>query len=340
MSYNKKIQEFKNAIINANDIVIIPHHNPDGDAIGAALGLQILLKKMHKKAIVVSPSKYPEFLQWLPDNNNVLIYPYKKNTIIQTVTNADLIFYVDFNSFKRLENFEESFLKINRKAKTILIDHHPEPLGIADICFSDTTVSSTSELVYKIIEDADFTEFVNTNIAECLFTGIITDTGLLNYNSSNPQTFEIVSKLLTYKIDKQNIIDNVYNNFSANRMRLMGYCLNEKMEVLENYNSAVIWLNTDELQKYDFKAGDTEGFVNLPLSIKNIDFSAIFIEKKDFIKTSFRSKGSFPANDFAKKYFNGGGHLNAAGGKCFLSLSESIEKFKKSLIEFYENNFK
>ncbi len=341
MSYNNKIQELKNVVTNSKNIVIIPHHNPDGDAIGAALSLKILFERMKKNSNVVSPSKYPEFLQWLPDNDNVLIYPYKKNTIIKTLENADLIFYVDFNSLKRLEeSFETEFLKINRKAKTVLIDHHPDSQGIADVCFSDTSVSSTSELVYKIIEDANLQNFVNTQIAECLFTGIITDTGLLNYNSSKPQTFEIVSKLLAYNIDKQKIIDNIYNNFSANRMRLMGYCLNEKMEIFEKYNSALIWLNVDELQKYNFKAGDAEGFVNLPLSIKNINFSAIFIEKKDFIKASFRSKGDFPANIFAKKYFNGGGHLNAAGGKCFLSLSESIEKFRNSLIEFYANNFK
>jgi len=340
VDYKTKIQELKTYIKKATNIVIIPHHNPDGDAIGASLALKLIFQKTNKKAVVISPSKYPEFLHWLPDNDNVLIYPYKKNTIIKLIEKSDLIFYIDFNSLKRLESFEKDFLSINNNAKKILIDHHPNPQKIADLSFSDTSVSSTSELTYKILEDTELNTYINTNIAECLFTGIITDTGLLNYNSSNPQTFNIVSKLLEFNIDKQKIIDNVYNNFSENRMRLMGYCLNNKMQVLTKYNSAFIYLTIEELTKYKFKSGDAEGFVNLPLSIKNINFSAIFIEKTDYIKTSFRSKGNFPANVFAKKYFNGGGHLNAAGGKCFLNLDETIKKFKNSLIEFYANNFK
>ena len=340
MNFKEKIKEFKTAVETSSNIVLIPHHNPDGDAIGASLALKLLLQNIGKKAVVVSPSKYPKFLQWLPDNDNVMIYPYKKKSIIKVIQQVDLIFYIDFNSLKRLESFEKDYIEINTKAKKILIDHHPEPQEIADIYFSDITVSSTSELTFKIIEGANFTKYLNTNISECLFTGIITDTGLLNYNSSNPQTFEVVSKLLAYNIDKQKIIDNIYNNFSANRMRLMGYCLNKKMEVLEKYNSAYIWLTDKELKKYKFQSGDAEGFVNLPLSIEGIFFSAIFIEKEGYIKTSFRSKGDFPANIFAKKYFNGGGHLNAAGGKCFLKLDESINKFKNSLKEFYKNEFK
>lgn len=339
MNYNNKIKELTQVIEKSNNIVIFPHHNPDGDAIGAALGLNLLLKNMGKNSQVISPSKYPKFLHWLPGNEKVLIYPYKKNTIIKAIENADVIFYVDFNSLKRFESFENIYTKIEKKAKIVLIDHHPNPEKITDINFSDTSVSSTSELIFKVILDSNFISFVDKNIAESLFTGIVTDTGLLNYNSSNSQTFEIVSKLLSYNIDKQKVIDNIYNNFSEKRMRLMGYCLNDKMQVFSKFNSALITLTKEDLIKYEFQSGDTEGFVNMPLSIQNINFSAFFIEKEGYIKASFRSKGNFPANKFAKKYFNGGGHLNAAGGKCLLSLEQTIIKFNESIKEFYKNDF-
>ena len=215
-----------------------------------------------------------------------------------------------------------------------MIDHHPFPQLSVDFSISRTEVSSTAELVYEFIVALDGATMINKSLADCLYTGIMTDTGCFSYNSSRTRTFEIISKLLTYSIDKDEIFCKVYDNFSAQRMRLLGYCLNEKMQVFPEFCTAFMSLSLEEQDRYNFTTGDSEGFVNYPLSIKGICFTALFIERKDKVKISFRSRGTFAVNEFSKKNFGGGGHLNASGGESNLSLVDTIQKFKDLLPQY------
>jgi phosphoesterase RecJ-like protein len=319
-------------------IVIITHVNPDGDAMGSSLGLFIILKNIGHDATVITPNVYPEFLHWLPCNNNVLVYPSDKNIAAKKISEADIIFNIDFNDLKRIKQFNT--LLENSGAYKVIIDHHPEPVSFANLVIADVNVSSTAELVYRFIKDLELQKFIDKDAAICLFTGIMSDTGCFSYNSSNKKTYLVVSELLDYGFNKDEIYYKLYDNFTANRMRLLGYALNEKMEVLPEYKTALISLNKDELVKYNFQTGDSESFVNYPLSIKNTCFSALFIERENHIKISFRSKGDFAVNEFAKKHFNGGGHLNAAGGESYMTLNETLQKFRNLLPEYKEQLIK
>jgi len=327
-----KILELKKQIELSEKPLIITHYNPDGDAIGSVLAFYHYLVKKGKKPVIVSPNDYPDFLHWLPGNENVTVYKRNSGTVLNAIHEADLIFTLDFNDFERTEGLEKYLSE--SKAKKVLIDHHPNPKDFADISISEITYSSTAEMVYHVIESLGDEHLIDKNIAECIYCGIMTDTGSFNYNSSNPYTYSVVSKLLEQGIDKDRIYWNVYDNFSFDRMRLLGYCLHKKMEVIPEYYTAVISITKEELKEYNFVSGDTEGFVTIPLSIKNIRFTAIFIEKDKQIKISFRSKGNFSANKFAEEFFNGGGHKNASGGYSNLSLEETLSFFKKQLPKF------
>jgi phosphoesterase RecJ-like protein len=211
------------------------------------------------------------------------------------------------------------------------MDHHPGPQNFTDCILSDTSASSTAELVFRFIQSSGFLPFVDADVATCLYMGMMTDTGCFSYNSSNRNTWETVASLLDYGIDKDAIYYRIYDNFSFSRMQLLGYCLNEKMEYLPAYRTAFIAITRGELEKYDFQVGDTEGFVNYPLSVGGIRFSALFIEREDRIKISFRSKGSFNVNDFSRKYFKGGGHANASGAESYESLEATVKRFRDLL---------
>ncbi|MFO7828637.1 MAG: bifunctional oligoribonuclease/PAP phosphatase NrnA [Bacteroidales bacterium] len=314
-----------------NPLIII-HYNPDGDAIGSALAFYHYLVKKGKTPVLVSPNDYPEFLHWLPGNDKVLVYKRQSGTVLNALEKADVIFALDFNDSDRINDLEKYFLK--SKAQKVLIDHHPEPGDFADIVVSDVVYSSTAELVYHVLESLGETDLIDQTIAECLYTGIMTDTGSFNYNSSNPYTYYVVSKLIGLGINKDQIYWNIYDNYSAERMRLLGYCLHKKMEVFPEYHTAFISITLDELKAFNFAHGDSEGFVNYPLSIKGIRFSAIFIENKKHIKISFRSKGEFSTNQFAKDHFNGGGHKNASGGNSYESFEKTLQKFRDLLPQY------
>jgi bifunctional oligoribonuclease and PAP phosphatase NrnA len=315
-------------------IVILIHVNPDGDAMGSSLGLYSLFTVMGHSCSVISPNDYPVFLKWMPGNEHVVVHNKASRESMRLIREAELIFAVDFNELTRVKELNEA---VNQsKAYKIMIDHHPEPNFAADYMMSDISASSTAELVYRFIGEAGYNRFMNREIASCLFTGIMTDTGCFSYNSSNRRTWEIVAELLGYQIDKDRIYALTYDNFSEHRMRLQGYSLNEKMEVLPEYSTGYIWLSKDDLKKYRFEPGDTEGFVNMPLSIKGIRFSALFIEKDNNIRISFRSKGDFAVNEFSQKYFNGGGHRNASGGESNDSLTNTIKRFRE-LLPFYKD---
>uniref|UniRef100_UPI003217C564 DHH family phosphoesterase n=1 Tax=uncultured Draconibacterium sp. TaxID=1573823 RepID=UPI003217C564 len=312
-------------------ITIVPHENPDGDAIGSALGLGQVLKNFGHQVQVIPVNNYPDFLKWFSSDVPVVIFEQEKKRAKELMFDSDVLICVDFNSEKRA-GYMEKLVKRFDKTK-ILIDHHPYPTYFCDYTISETSYSSTAELVFDLVDSIELTEKIDSKAAEALFTGILTDTGGFNHNTSN-NTFRVVSRLMEFDINPDKIRSEVFSNFSADRMRLLGYCLNEKMTVFPEYRAAVISLTIEDLKRFNFKPGDTEGFVNYPLSINNIVFSALFIEKEGFVKASFRSKGNFPANTFSSEHFNGGGHLNAAGGESELDLEETILKFTQLLPEF------
>jgi len=314
------------------NVTVVPHENPDGDAIGSAIGLAEILAGFGHNVNIISPTDYPDFLKWFSSKIDITIYKTHKNQAKAIFAQTDILICVDFNDASRAGHLENKLL--NFPKPKILIDHHPYPTSFCDFTISETSYSSTAELIFDVVQATGLAEFINTNAAEALYTGILTDTGSFNHNTSNPNTFKVVSELMKYGIDVQKIQSGVYHNFSADRMKLLGYCLSEKMVVFPELRSAMISITKQELEQYNFKTGDTEGFVNYPLSIANIVFSAIFIEKEKIVKASFRSKGNFPANHFSSDHFGGGGHINAAGGESTLSLDETIKKFTQLLPDY------
>lgn len=314
------------------NVAIVPHENPDGDAIGSAIGLAEILTDYGHSVNIVTPNDYPDFLKWFASEIDITVYGNNKKAGKAILKNADVLICVDFNESGRAGIFEKKIVKFEKTK--ILIDHHPYPTDFCDYTISEPSYSSTAELVYDVVSKLGLERNINKNAAEALYTGILTDTGSFSHNTSRPNTFKVVSELMKYGIDTEKIQSGVYHNFSANRMKLLGYCLNEKMQVFPEYRAAMISISKEELERFDFKPGDTEGFVNYPLSIQNIVFSVLFIEKEELVKASFRSKGDFPTNQVAKKYFNGGGHLNASGGESKLTLEETLEKFTQLLPEY------
>lgn len=325
----KTISDLRQLIDQSKNPLIITHYNPDGDAIGSMLALYHYLVKKGKQPFLVSPNDYPEFLHWMQGNDEVTVYKRNTGTVLNALNTADLIFAVDFNDPERTEGLEKYINEA--KGKKVMIDHHPNPTAFADLIISDIKYSSTAEMIFHVIESLGDEKLIDKTCAECIYCGIMTDTGSFNFNSSNPYTYYVVSKLLDLGINKDRIYWNVYDNFSADRMRLLGYSLYKKMEVFPEYRTAYISLTKKDIQEFKFAPGDTEGFVNYPLSIKGIRFTAIFIEHEKFIKISFRSKGNFAANKIAETYFNGGGHLNASGGYSYTSLDETLKKFRDLL---------
>ena len=313
-------------------VVIVPHESPDGDAIGSAIGLAEILTDYGHSVNIVTPNDYPDFLKWFASKVNIINYYDDKKSGKAVIKNADVLVTVDFNEASRAGKLEKKLLKFSKTK--ILIDHHPYPTNFCDFMISEPQYSSTAELIFDVVNKIGLGENITQNAAEALYTGILTDTGAFNHNTSRPNTFKVVSELMKFGIDTEKIQSGVYHNFSANRMKLLGYCLNEKMVVYPEYRAAVITISKEELERFDFKPGDTEGFVNYPLSIKNIVFSVLFIEKEKLVKASFRSKGNFATNQFAKEHFNGGGHLNASGGESKLTLKETFDKFTQLLPEF------
>jgi phosphoesterase RecJ-like protein len=310
-------------------IVILSHLNPDGDTLGSSLALLRLFTKMGHQCHSISPNDYPEFLKWMPGTEQIIILKQAHDRSLEILRTADMIIAVDFNELKRFRELKEIFEAST--AHKVLIDHHPDPAMPVDCLLSDTTASSTAELVYRFINETGLHHMVDKDIAACLFTGIMTDTGCFSYNSSNRKTWETVAELLDYGIDKDEIYALTYDNYSEHRMRLLGFSLNDKMVVIPEYHTGFIALTKADMDRYHFEVGDSEGFVNYPLSIKGINFSALFVEKDDHVKISFRSKGSFPVNDFSKDNFHGGGHKNASGGEAYCSLDEAVRKFNELL---------
>jgi len=317
---------------SSKSIVLVPHTNPDGDAMGSVLGLWRVLYNAGFSVKIVSPTKYPEFYHWMDGHEQVINYSHHPKQSARAFAESDLLICMDFNQLSRLGDMKS--LVEGFAGKKILVDHHPNPGNFTDLIISDITFSSTAELIFTVLQATEFASFIDCNAATSFFTGIMTDTGSFAYNVSNPNTFEAVARLTRIGIDQQAIYSKVYDNYSADRMRLMGFCLSNRMTVYPEYHAACMYISREDQKAFNFVTGDNEGFVNMPLSIKGVVFSVLFTEKEKYIKASFRSKGDFAVNEVCEKYFNGGGHLNAAGGEYYASLQDTIAQFEKILPEF------
>jgi phosphoesterase RecJ-like protein len=325
------LEEFRSLIVQPKKMAIVMHHKPDADALGSSLGLAGYLKKLHHSITVIAPSDYPSFLEWLPGNDDVIIY--QNNTaekVSKYVTEADLIFCLDFSSLARINDLGEQVRKSS--AKKVLIDHHLEPDHFADFEQWDDTAASTAELVYELIADLGHDNLIDTPIAECLYAGIMTDTGSFRHNNTNHKVFVIAGKLVAHGANPHKISKLIYDNNSLERLRLMGFVLAQKLQVVPEFRTAYIVLSKDELSSMSSQTGDTEGLVNFGLSIKDVILSVLIYERKDgSVKLSFRSLDNFSVNDLARKYFEGGGHRNAAGGQTKLGLEGTLKKLLEIL---------
>ena len=323
------VHRTKIEIENADNIVIITHVGPDGDAMGASLGFWHFLMTIEKTPQVIVPTPVPNFLAWMQSANKTLIYKLKKKKADEHIQKADLIFLLDFNAASRMDKMADAVLA--SKARKVMIDHHLQPENIANIIISYPEISSTSELIFRLICRMGHFSDINLGCAECIYTGMMTDTGGFTYNSNHEEIYSIIYELIKLGVDKDDIYRRVYNTFSADRMRLMGYCLYKKMKIYPEYQAALITLTQKELHEFNYDNGDAEGFVNIPLSIQGINFTVFMREDPDKIKVSLRSQGSFPTNKFAAEIFGGGGHLNASGGESYTSLDEAVRKFEEAL---------
>lgn len=329
----KLIKQFEELIKSSSkSIVLVPHMHADGDAMGSVLGLWRILKNAGLKVKVISPTKYPEFYHWMDGHEEVIIYSHHPKQSARALEESDLLICMDFNQLSRLGDMKA--LVESYQGKKVLVDHHPYPGNFTDLVISDISYSSTCELIFSILQSTEFAPYIDKNAASSFFTGIMTDTGSFDFSVSNPNTFEVVAQLTRMGIDQQDIHSKVYDNFSADRMRLMGFCLSNRMTVYPEYHTAAMYITLEDQKAFNFITGDNEGFVNMPLSIKGVVFSALFTEKEKYIKVSFRSKGEFAVNEVCEKYFNGGGHRNASGGELYASMQETLLKFESILPEF------
>ena len=331
----KMSPQLKELISNPKKIVITTHRSPDGDAMGSSLGLYHLLKQLGHTVSVITPNEYASFLHWMPGNKEVVIYEGNEKSADKITAEADIIFLLDFSDLRRISPFTDSVSKSN--AIKIMIDHHQDPdRDIAELIFSDTTACATAQLVYEVMDAMGIATYLNKEIAECLYVGIMTDTGSFKYASTTAKTHHIIAELITAGAENTKIHDLIYDNSSANRIKLLGYCLNEKLRLYPENNTAIISLTDEELKRFEFKKGDTEGIVNYALAIKGIKFAAFIAEKDGMVKLSLRSKGNFKVNLIAGKYFSGGGHMNASGGISKMSVDETIKKLEQ-IINNYKN---
>ncbi|MEM9144375.1 MAG: DHH family phosphoesterase [Bacteroidota bacterium] len=329
------VQAVKQLLSSPQNIVIVPHKNPDGDAIGSTLALWHYLHNQGHKATVISPNDYPKFLKWMPGNDHILNYEKENRQAKSKLNKASLIFTLDFNRLGRSGQMEETLQ--NTKASLVMIDHHQDPANYATIKYSDASMSSTCEMVYNFIEFQGDINLITPEMANCLYAGIMTDTGSFKFASTTSKTHRVVADLIDRGARNSAIHNAVFDTNTPNRLQLLG-CALKNMVILEDYKTVYITLSQDELDAHQFKKGDTEGFVNYGLTLEAIVFAVIFIENKEegIIKISFRSVGDFFVDEFANAHFEGGGHHNAAGGKSVRSLPDTVAYFR-SLLDDYKD---
>ncbi|MFA6084360.1 bifunctional oligoribonuclease/PAP phosphatase NrnA [Mucilaginibacter sp.] len=314
-------------------IVITTHHKPDGDAMGSSLGLYHYLIQLGHHAKVIAPTDYPEFLSWMPGNEDVIIYTEATQRSAELIAEANLIFCLDFNNLSRINEMGE--LVRQSSAYKVMIDHHLEPEDFDDYRHWNINACATAQLVYDFIANVlHKKELVNKDVATCLYTGILTDSASFRLPNTTSTVHRIVAELIDAGAVNWRIHELIYNSSSENRLRFLGHCLANRLEILPEFNTAIISVTKEDLAIYDVNTGDTEGIVNYALSIATVRLAAFIVDRKDRVKLSLRSKGEFPANDICKRYFEGGGHRNAAGGQSADTLEGTINKFKSILPEY------
>ncbi len=319
-------------------VVLLGHTNPDGDAVGSDLALARLCEQLGHTAHIIVPNKYPYFLDWMPRIDEVIVHRLDPERAAEVVNEADIICCVDFNAVGRLEALGE-LVNSNTTAKRVLIDHHLSALEPYDVRFSYPSSSSTAFLVYSIIERIYGVECITREMAESLYVGMMTDTGNFSFSFLTPALYRAIAVLLERGIQVQSLHDSVYNAYSPERARLFGYVIHRKMKFLKHNTVAYMSLTEEEMRRYYFQQGDSEGFVNYPLTVGKMKMSAMFLAHHKFIRVSLRSRGDVDVNLFARKYFNGGGHHNAAGGKSFLTMEETLEHYKHAVDEFAREGY-
>ena len=330
-----EVKKVKDILAKPEEVVIVTHRNPDGDAIGSSLGLYNFLKKKGHHVAVIVPNDFPSFLKWMPGSDSIIVFEKETERAKALVAEAELIFCLDFNALSRIDKLGEEVKKAG--AIKFLIDHHEMPEDFADFKFHFSKASSTAQLVYEFIEITGDKSLLDIDSGICLYTGIMTDTASFRFSSVTSQTHLIAAELIRLGVMHHIAHEQVYDSNSYDRLRLLGYALSEKMKVLPEYRTAYIFLSRAELSRFNFRNGDTEGLVNYCLSIDGIRFAAFFMEREGTIKASFRSKGDFDVNLFARTHFNGGGHRNAAGGDAKGQTLEQAEKQFLELLPKYKD---
>jgi phosphoesterase RecJ-like protein len=330
------VADLKQWLAQPRRAVVVTHHKPDADALGSSLGLAGYLRKKGHKVSVFTPSDYPSFLAWMPGNDEVVIYDKERHqTISQTIANAEVIFCLDFSNLERIREMGEMVKKAT--AKKVMVDHHLMPHRFADVDYWDDGSASTAGLIFNLIRELGDESVIDAAIANCLYAGLMTDTGSFRHNNTTPEEFLIAHKLTLLGANPHQVAKNIYDTNSLERLRLTGFVLSQKLQVVSEYRTAYICLTADELRQFGSQTGDTEGLVNYGLSVEGVRLSVLMYDRKENIKLSFRSLDDFSVNDLARKHFEGGGHRNAAGGTSYLSLDETLKKFLSLLPQYKDD---
>ena len=326
---NEFVSSLKHLLQEPKQCVIFPHKNPDGDALGSTLALYHFLQAKGHDAVIISPNEYPKFLQWMPGQDNIVLFNREQNRSLDLIQKAEVIFTLDFNALSRISPIND-FL-VDHKATFVMIDHHQSPENYAQLTYSDASIGSTCEMVYSVLHTWD-ASIIDTAIAECLYTGIMTDSGSFRFPSTSSTTHRIVADLIDRGVAHAKIHQNIFDSARFERLQLLGRTL-QHLKTVNPLPAVYTYLRQTDLDSFDYQKGDTEGFVNYGLSLEGIQLAVILIEntQEQIIKMSFRSKGSFDVNQFARKYFNGGGHKNAAGGKSDESIENTIVKLENAI---------
>ena len=331
----QSIQAFYTQLTTPRKVIVTTHQKPDGDAMGSSLGLYHFLTQLGHSVTVVSPTNWAGFLKWMPGASNVVDFEYSKEVAVKMIEEAELLFCLDFNVLHRTKNMEPVLAEL--QCTKVLIDHHQQPQeDYFDFGVSNTAKRSTCEMVFDFIVDSGFGDKINTEIAQCLYTGVMTDTGSFRFPSTTADVHRMVARLKDTGFNHTLVHENIYDSFLENRIRFIGYALLNRMEVLYEYNTAIMSVTKNDLLRFHIKTGDTEGLVNHLLTIQGIKVAALVIDRDEERKWSFRSKGSFDVNTFARTHFEGGGHFNAAGGRTTDSLDATVWKFKKVIKQYEE----
>ena len=326
---NTKLLQLDKLFKESNNIVITCHMSPDGDAVGGATGLCLLLRKLGKIANVITPDQAPYDLAFIPDYKNMTAYSRHPVKARRLISEADLIVCLDYNGLNRIAQMEAPLR--NARCRKVMIDHHLHPDEFCDVTISYPVMTSTCELLYRILDQLGYTHLIDTTIAECIYTGMMTDTGNFSYNSNHAELYIIVAELVKKGVDKDRIYKLAINTSSENRMRLTGYALAEKMIIYPEHKASLIVLTQDDLTRFNYQSGDTETLANRPLAIPEVVWSTFFRQEKGYVKVSMRSEGSFAVNILCTRYFNGGGHANASGGEFHGSMEEAVKTYHKML---------